>query len=207
MSMAAYHFITQWQVEATCEEVCNTLKGTNDLPRWWPAVYLDVAVKENGDNDGIGKVIELYTKGWLPYTLIWQFRVASIKSEPFSGFTLEAFGDFVGRGIWSFEQKGKYCNITYDWKIEAQKPILKYLSFLMKPIFSANHLWAMQKGHESLTLELKRRRGEVVPLPPQPTFPHNVLNNKVFGEKQESMKRGTPSVFSTFLSNLKPSNS
>jgi Polyketide cyclase / dehydrase and lipid transport len=195
MKTASYHFITNWQVEATCEEVYNTLKGTDDLARWWPSVYLDVAVREKGDKDGLGKVVELYTKGWLPYTLVWQFRVTDIDPATHSGFALEALGDFVGRGVWTFEQEGIMCNISYDWKIEATKPILKYLSFIMKPLFSANHLWAMRKGLESLKLELKRRRGEVVPLPPQPTFPHNFLNNKILRKKQIDVERVTPSVF------------
>ncbi len=179
MKATSYHFITHWQVEATCEEVYNTLRNTEDLTRWWPAVYLDVAVREKGDKNGLGKVVELYTKGWLPYALKWQFRVTDVNSETFSGYALEACGDLVGRGVWSFEQEGKICNITYDWKIEATKPILKYFSFVLKPLFSANHLWAMRRGLESLKLELKRRRGVVVSLPPPPTFPHNVLDNKI----------------------------
>ena len=180
MKAAQYHFITNWQVEATCEEVYKTLKETNDLSRWWQAVYLDVAVREKGDADGRGKVVELYTKGWLPYTLIWQFRVTDVDPKNHSGFALDAFGDFVGRGVWTFEQRGTTCFITYDWKIETEKPLLKYLSFLIKPIFSVNHLWAMATGLESLKLELRRRKGEQnVPPPPSPTFPHNLLNNKI----------------------------
>jgi Polyketide cyclase / dehydrase and lipid transport len=195
MTSTSYHFITQWQVEATCEEIYHTLRDTEDLTRWWPSVYLDVAVRDKGDKNGLGKVVELYTKGWLPYALKWQFRVMDVNQETFSGYALEAFGDLVGSGVWAFEQEGKNCNITYNWKIEATKPILKYLSFMLKPLFSANHHWAMQKGFESLTLELKRRRGEVVSLPPQPTFPHNFLNNKILRKKQIDVERVTPSVF------------
>jgi len=55
-------------------------------------------------------VIDLYTKGWLPYTLRWQFRVT--ESNPPLGFTIEAWGDFVGRGIWTFEQDGDVVNVT-----------------------------------------------------------------------------------------------
>ena len=180
MAIKKYHFITNWRVEATCQEVYITLKEANDLKRWWHSVYLDVKTLEKGDAHGLGKVVELYTKGWLPYTLKWQFRVTEVHPNTFSGFSLEAFGDFVGRGIWTFEQDGAFCNIVYDWEIEAEKPLLKYLSFLMKPIFSANHLWAMRKGLESLVLELRRRKGEKnVPLPPPPTFPHNLLNNNI----------------------------
>jgi hypothetical protein len=50
----------------------------------------------------------------------------------------------------------------------------------MKPLFSANHHWAMNKGFESLNLELRRRNGEQnVPPPPKPTFPHNLLDNNI----------------------------
>ncbi|MBL7815154.1 MAG: SRPBCC family protein [Saprospiraceae bacterium] len=178
--MNKYHFITHWRVEATCQEVYNTLKEADDLKRWWPSVYLDVKTHKKGDTHGLGKIVELYTKGFLPYTLKWQFEVTDVQPNTYSGFSLRAFGDFVGRGIWTFEQDGKFCEITYDWELEAEKPILKYLSFLMKPLFSSNHHWAMRKGQESLKLELRRRNGEsnVAP-PPPPTFPHNILNNNI----------------------------
>src|SRR5215475_215824 len=102
MSTNDYHFITSWHVEGTVNEVADVLKKGEDLPRWWPSVYLAVEVLEPGDEDGVGKVVSLYTKGWLPYTLKWQFRV--IESRYPYGFTLEAWGDFNGRGIWTFEQ-------------------------------------------------------------------------------------------------------
>lgn len=170
-----YHFITHWQLKATCAEVYNILKEADDLKRWWPSVYLDVRTIEKGAPGGLGKVVSLYTKGWLPYTLRWQFRVTEVHPDDHSGFSLEAFGDFVGRGVWTFVQDGDTCKVVYDWRISAEKPLLKYLSFLMKPLFSANHHWAMRKGLESIELELRRSRGEVgVPPPPPPTFPHNL---------------------------------
>jgi hypothetical protein len=176
-----YHFITHWQVESNCQEVYNTLKEADDLVRWWRSVYLDVKTLERGNADGLGRVVTLYTKGWLPYTLTWQFRVTEVHPDTHSGFSLEAFGDFVGKGVWTFEQVGQYCHIIYDWRIQAEKPLLKYLSFLMKPIFAANHHWAMRKGLESLQLELLRRKGVPnVPAPPPPTFPHNFLNNRIY---------------------------
>lgn len=165
-----YHFITRWRVKSTVEEVSEVLGDAKDLVRWWPSVYLEVRELEPGDEQGIGKVISLYTKGWLPYTLRWKFRVTESRS-PY-GFSLEAFGDFVGRGIWTFEQDGEWVNITYDWKIRADKPLLRTLSFILKPLFSANHLWAMEQGEKSLKLELSRRQAgsEVkLPAPPQPT--------------------------------------
>jgi hypothetical protein len=171
-----YHFITRWRVRASIQDVSSILGNAKDLERWWPSVYLKVEILEPGDGSGVGQVVELFTKGFLPYTLRWKFRVN--KSDAPHGFTLQAFGDFVGRGIWTFMQAGEFCEIEYDWRIDAQKPILKHLSFLMKPIFSANHHWAMARGLESLELELHRRRARtpneaaLVPAPPAPTWPH-----------------------------------
>lgn len=168
-----YHFITVWRVESTIDEVSTILGDAADLVRWWPSVYLEVKVLEPGDERGLGKVVSLYTKGWLPYTLRWSFRVTEIRDD---GFTLVASGDFEGRGIWTFEQDGAWVNITYDWKIKAEKPLLRYFSFVMKPLFSANHRWAMAKGEESLKLEIARRHAASaeelarIPAPPQPTF-------------------------------------
>ncbi len=169
-----YQFITVWRVKADLPEVNDLIGNAHDLPRWWPAVYLEVKELEPGDAHGLGRVVDLYTKGWLPYTLRWQFRVIETR-YPY-GFTLEAWGDFVGRGIWTFEPDGEYVTITYDWAIRADKPLLRYFSFIMKPIFSANHRWAMQKGLESLQLELARRHASSpaeltrIPAPPPPTF-------------------------------------
>ena len=121
----------------------------------------------------MGKVVSLYTKGWLPYTLRWKFRVTENR-QPY-GFTLEAWGDFNGRGIWTFAQAGEWVNVVYDWKISADKPLLRVLSPILKPVFSANHHWAMAKGEESLKLELARRHAitpkerALVPAPPPPT--------------------------------------
>jgi hypothetical protein len=155
MASNEYHFITHWRVKAELQEVVDILSDAESLPRWWPSVYLEVHELEKGDEQGIGKRVSLYTKGWLPYTLRWQFVVTESNSP--HGFALAAEGDFIGTGKWTFIHDGEYVNVTYDWRISAEKPVLKYLSFLMKPIFGMNHQWAMRNGEKSLQLELQRR--------------------------------------------------
>jgi hypothetical protein len=135
-------------------------------------VYLDVWELEPPDSRGVGRRVALVTKGWLPYTLRWEFQV--VESRYPHGFTLVATGDFDGRGVWVFEQAGRFVDITYDWRVSAEKPLLRDLSFILRPLFEANHRWAMARGEESLRLELLRRRAtslpdrENVPLPPGP---------------------------------------
>jgi len=157
MSSNDYHFVTSWRVLSTVEEVSNVLGDAESLTRWWPSVYLAVRELEPGGANGVGRVVELHTKGWLPYTLHWFFRVTESRA-PY-GFSLEAWGDFDGRGVWTFEQAGDFVDITYDWRIRAEKPLLRYVSFVLKPVFSANHRWAMARGEESLKAELGRRAG------------------------------------------------
>ena len=173
MIESEYHFVTRWRVEGTLEEVADILADPGDLVRWWPAVYLDVRELEPGDDAGVGKTVDLYTKGWLPYTLNWQFRVTESRYP--HGWSLEAWGDFVGHGIWRFQQHGQWVEATYDWRIRADKPLLRYLSPLLRLAFAANHRWAMASGEESLRLELARRGASTpeerarVPAPPAPT--------------------------------------
>ena len=144
-----YVFITHWRVESTIEEVFDVLDNAEDLPRWWPDVYLEVHKSPDG-------AVDLFTKGWLPYRLRWRFRVTR-DNKP-HGFELEAWGDLVGRGVWTLTQDGRYADVVYDWRVRADKPLLRYLSFIFKPLFASNHRWAMARGEESLKLELSRRR-------------------------------------------------
>jgi hypothetical protein len=160
MGISSYHFITHWRMNANCWEISDILGDAEGLARWCSAVYLEVKIIKPGDAKGVGKVVDLYTKGRLPYRLRWKFRVVE-NNEPY-GFVIEAFGDFVGRGIWTFEQDGEWVNIRYDWDIIAEKPLLKILSWLLKPIFSWNHHWAMNQAEQYLQSEILRRRGSAV---------------------------------------------
>lgn len=170
--MNDYHVVTEWRVEGTTGEVADVLGDPVALARWWPAVYLSVEEIEPPNASGLGRRVWLLTKGWLPYTLEWDFVVTESR-YPF-GFTIEALGDFVGQGVWTFAQDGPIVRITYDWRIRAEKPLLKMLSPLLRPIFEGNHRWAMAQGETSLRLELARRRATsesaraMIPPPPGP---------------------------------------
>jgi len=183
-----YAFVTHWRVEASIEEVSEVLDDAEALPNWWPSVYLKVGRLPDG-------VVDLFTKGWLPYTLRWQFRVTESRRP--HGFSLEAWGDLVGRGVWTLTQTGEYVDVMYDWRVRADKPLLRYGSFIFKPIFAANHHWAMARGEESLKLELRRRHARTpaelaaVPPPPQPTFAR--LLRKKTRRNASSARRSTSS--------------
>jgi hypothetical protein len=171
-----YDFLTVWRVPGTVDEVMAILSDAPSLPRWWPSVYLSVtplpsvapaSSGEQPDDDGgpsyggsavPARSFLLHTKGWLPYTLHWTMT----PSEPITrqGFSISASGDLNGTGRWTFAQEGPEAVITFHWQVSAGKPLLRWLSWLLKPAFAANHRWAMARGQESLVRELRRRRGQ-----------------------------------------------
>ena len=150
-----YRFVTRWAVEGTCEDVSIVLGNPLDLPRWWPMVYLEVVELRPPEAGGVGRRVGLVTKGKLPYRIRWELEV--VESRRPHGFTIAASGDFEGAGAWTFVQRGEMVDITFDWRIRAEKPLLRWLSFLFKPIFAANHRWAMAQGEACLVRELARR--------------------------------------------------
>ncbi len=172
MAANDYQFVTEWKVEGTANEVYGVLSDAESLPRWWPAVYFDVQKFRDclAGSGGVGAEFALTTKGWLPYILRWRFRVTEV--VPDERLELEAFGDFRGSGVWTIAEENGFCNVRYDWKVRAAKPLLKYLSPILKPIFAMNHQWAMKTGEASLKAELMRRRARSwaelrsVPQPP-----------------------------------------
>lgn len=169
--MSEFHFTTSWQITgSTKEEVSALLNKPETLPLWWPAVYLSIAKK----NDEKGSFYSMHTKGWLPYTIKWSLR--EVEKDLPHQIELAAFGDLEGRGIWTFNQKDNHVEVVYDWKVKGNKPIFRYLSFLLKPIFSFNHHWAMKRGRKSIELELNRLRNNLSrsesPTPPLATWPH-----------------------------------
>jgi hypothetical protein len=156
MGIHDYHLVTRWLVAGTPGEVRDVLRDPMELPRWWPAVYRRAEQIRAGDAEGIGRTVRLRTRGWLPYMLDWTLRVSEERGD--RGFAFEADGDFHGRGDWSFEPSGAFVEATFDWKIEARKPLLRFLAPVFRPVLEANHRWAMRRGEESLRLELERRR-------------------------------------------------
>jgi hypothetical protein len=174
VSATDYNFIDRWRVEAEVKEVADILEDAMSLPVWWPSVYFEVKEIEPGGEGGVGKLISLRAGGWLPYTLRIEFRTAESRYP--NGFSMDATGDLEGKGVWTFTPDGPFVEVTYDWTVRANKPIIDKLSFLLQPIFRSNHNWTMRRGEESLKLELLRRRAQTpaeaaaVPAPPRPSL-------------------------------------
>ncbi|MDE3198216.1 MAG: SRPBCC family protein [Acidobacteriota bacterium] len=166
--------ITRWRFKASPDEVYTILSDPLEYSRWWPSVYLMVR------QIGPGRVT-LHTRGWLPYTLWW--AAETTEKRPPSRIAIQATGDFRGKGEWSIVPDGEFTDVTFDWRLNAEKPLLRYLTFLLRPAFEANHRWAMEQGRRSLELELARYRAntaEEMNAVPAPPCGAGVMRREVF---------------------------
>ena len=83
-------------------------------------------------------------------------------------------GDFVGRGVWTFEQDGAVREHHLRLAGRGREAAAAAALALLRPLFEANHRWAMAQGEASLVLELARRRADnvdaarAIPPPPGP---------------------------------------
>jgi hypothetical protein len=150
-----FHIPTSWRVRGTTTSVYDVLSKPLEFVRWWPEVYLEVREVRPGDASGVGRILDLHTKGWLPYRLSWQAEVLAA-DKPHS-MSILARGDLDGRGEWRFTQDGEFVKIDYAWTVYVTKPWMVVLAPALRPVFVANHLWAMRRGLEGLERELAKR--------------------------------------------------
>ena len=81
---------------------------------------------------------------------------------------------------------------VYILKNPMKNNTYRYFSFILKPLFSFNHHWAMKREKERGQLELDRiRRNQArseAPLPPTAPFPHGYLYKKHRANWLESLE-------------------
>lgn len=150
-----FHIVSQWRVPGRVDDAYAVINKPLEFTRWWSAVYLAVTEVAPGDASGVGKTLDLRTRGFLPYTLSW--RATATEAEQPHRLVIEAGGDLEGRGVWQFRQDGGSVVIEYDWTVQANKPWMRRLAPLLRPVFAANHRWAMRKGQRGLARELEAR--------------------------------------------------
>jgi hypothetical protein len=174
-----YRLVTRWRVAAAPEELCAVFLDTASLSRWWRAAFLEVSLRRGGDATGAARAFRLHTKGWLPYTMRLDAEI--VRCEAHRGFTVRTCGDFEGRCVARVRPDGTGAAIRFDWLLRTHKPLLRRLSWCLKPLFAWNHRWVMRRGREGLLSELGRRRAapgrdpsvSIAFRTPRPTFPYD----------------------------------
>jgi hypothetical protein len=141
-----YRFVDRWFVAAPLETAYDTIGDTLRYPDWWGDVF--VSVEGDGGPPRPGRHVRIVSRGFLPYRLRWEAEITEATAP--TGFAFAMTGDFVGSGSWGFEPADGGTAAVFDFRPRVEKPGVKQLSPLLKPVFRWNHRWAMERGERGL---------------------------------------------------------
>jgi len=141
----AYVFVDEWDVQAPPEAVFDALADARSYPTWWRTVYLEA---EADGPPRVGGISWQHFKGRLPYHLRTESRTTRLERPT----TLEAdvTGDLRGCGLWTLTPRNGGTHVRFDWRVYADKPILRLLTPVLRSLFRWNHSWAIARAMEGL---------------------------------------------------------
>ncbi len=140
-----YEFLDEWDVDAPAEAVFEALADARTYPEWWRPVY--ISVEADGPPD-VGRVSHQHFKGRLPYTL--RTRSTIVRMDAPREFEVEVVGDLTGRGVWTLTPRNGGVHVRFDWRVIADRPMLRYLTPVLRPLFRWNHDWSVKRAIEGL---------------------------------------------------------
>ena len=157
MPANTYRFVEWWIIpEARPEEVWPVIADARLLPVWWKGVYLGSERLGPWTEPRVGSQSRVRARGFLPYKL--NFVLEATALEPGKLVEVKTSGDFIGvwRATLSPDNGGTRVNI--DWQATVEKPLIRFLSPLLKPVFAWNHHWTTLRGEAGLRAYLSRQQ-------------------------------------------------
>jgi uncharacterized protein YndB with AHSA1/START domain len=147
-----YVFVDEWEVDAPQERVFDALADARTYPDWWTPIYREV------DSDGppeVGRRSRQKFKATLPYTLSTVSEIVRLDRP--NQFEVQVDGDLRGRGVWTLTPRDGKVHVRFDWRVLADRPLLRFLTPVLRPLFRWNHNVAIKSAMRNLE-EYARRR-------------------------------------------------
>ena len=141
-----YVFVDEWDVAAPPEPVFDALADARSYPQWWRPVYIDVEADD--DAPRVGSVNRQHFKGRLPYHV--RTRSVTTRLERPHLIEAEVDGDLRGTGIWTLTAHDGATQVRFDWRVHADRALLKALTPILRPALRWNHNWAIARAMEGL---------------------------------------------------------
>jgi uncharacterized protein YndB with AHSA1/START domain len=142
---AEYVFVDEWDVAAPQDKVFDALADARTYPRWWTTIYQ--AVSADGPPE-VGRASHQRFKGKLPYTLSTVSTITALKSP--ETLEVEVDGDLRGRGIWTLTPQDGVVHVRFDWRVHADRPLIRVLTPVLRPLFRWNHNVAIRAAMRGL---------------------------------------------------------
>jgi len=153
-----YEFVDDWHVEAPPEAVFDVLADGSTYPQWWKPVYIRTEADDGPPE--IGKVVQHHFKGRLPYRL--RVTTTTVGLERPHRIEVDTDGDLRGRGIWTLTpSESGGTHVTFDWRVNADRKLLRALTPVLRPALRWNHTWAIARAMEGLEPYARRQATKV----------------------------------------------
>lgn len=151
MPLNSYVFQEHWIIPAQRSAVYRVLSDGKLLPEWWRGVYLE-STPLNGSEVRVGARSRAVLRGALPYRVRCELEATELVQDEV--VEVAAHGEFEGCWRATLSDVPEGTRVDINWSVSAQKPIIRYLSPVMKPLFAWNHNWAKKRGETGLTAYL-----------------------------------------------------
>lgn len=157
-----YVFLDEWDVDAPREAAFGALADARTYPEWWTPVYIEVS---GACEPALGCSTRQHFKGKLPYTLKTTSEIVTYDRP--NHFEVKVVGDLSGKGVWTLTPNDDgTTHIRFDWTVFADRPLLRILTPVARPIFRWNHNWSAARAAEGLEPYARKRAGQH-PTPPE----------------------------------------
>ena len=160
MATAYYIFVDKFIAPCTIETAYNYIKEIDDYPRWWGKVYKKIVKLKEAPPDTAGSKYAVTVGGFLPYSLTIENEVKLVEMPNRIEFIANVY--LEGKGAWVFKEIKEGTEITFDWRVAANKRVIRLFSFLLKPLFRANHVYCVRKAEEGIKKDLQRHEAEAL---------------------------------------------
>lgn len=157
MAANVFRFDESWEIPgATLDEVYDVLSRGELLPLWWKGVYLEAVRLTPGDAPEVGGKLSARVRGFLPFTLA--FVVEATELERPRKVAVKTYGDIDGAWSATLSPKGDGVHIALIFEVAVERPGMRFLAPVLRPLFAINHYWTTPKGERGLRQYLAQRR-------------------------------------------------
>ncbi len=150
-----YSFREEWFVPAPTDEVWQVLADARLLPEWWRGVYLSAEPLDGYAGPRVGGRVRGRARGFLPYRL--SFIIETTELTRPSVVAVRIAGDLTGTWRATLHEEAGGTHVVLEERVSADKPLIRALSPVLKPLFAWNHRWTTPRGEQGLTAYLAAR--------------------------------------------------
>ena len=151
MATNYYVFVDKFTVPCDGEVAYQYIRQIEEYPRWWGQL-------QDAPPDAAGSKYRVTVGGFLPYSLTIENEITFVDRPNRIDFA--AFGDLEGKGTWLFKPVAEGTEITFEWRVAANKVMIRALSFLLKPLFRANHVYCIKRAREGIRQDLQQKKSK-----------------------------------------------